>query len=231
MKSRFLSSFDMSSEDNKGFIEDLNSILGLSKENQKSITNQVVKILSISVSKPRYDLIDELVSKTGLTHIMVVKTINISRFFLRAFNDDENKNDTPELVVADLIDLTAIPENYEKSAIDFISYLLENNLESYRGLVLKNTSAVGVLPVFKSIGSTIELRPIMKNEYPLGTDVDKFKPEISGFIPIVSLAIETDETNSKPTIFQLEPSDVDILINKFESIKKELAILKNHLPK
>ena len=65
--------------------------------------------------------------------------------------------------------------------------------------------------------------------YRRGTPIEEFEPEIVDTTTVASVSIKLDEGPLKDIYFQADESDIEYLVNMFQSVKKEMVALRRFL--
>lgn len=87
----------------------------------------------------------------------------------------------------------------------------------------------GILPTFKSLGITVELRAIGRDHYRWGTPVDAYAPQILGVVGLFSIHIGLDAGNPKDIYFQADETSINNMVASLQAARKDLAALRVHL--
>jgi hypothetical protein len=86
-----------------------------------------------------------------------------------------------------------------------------------------------VLPFFKSLGCTVEVRPIRKDVFRWGQSVETYAPEILGTVMVASIHIGVDEGAMEDFYFQASERDIDNIIDSLRVAKKEMTAMREYL--
>ena len=85
---------------------------------------------------------------------------------------------------------------------------------------MERQAKTGILPAFRSISTTVELRTILDKEYVWGNPIKDFSPKIIGWVPIVSVDIKTDSANDQHFYFQAVIEELNIIIQELTAAIK-----------
>lgn len=225
MESKLFSQFDPKDVKEDRFGEDISLLLSLSEKQLALISDNLESLLKTRTTAEAKPIIESLESKTGLARTTIERVITQLRFFISALYDEETKKDEPSLWAADLIELDLLPKESGPLFLKVIQFLKEN-FESLASLHRERRTESGVLPVFRGVDTTVELRAVLKNEYKLGTDVELFEPELQSMCSVVSVAISVDSGLNKNFTFQATPDELNYLISELRAAQKCASIME-----
>lgn len=223
IKSRLIRSLDLSEDGENAFKRDVSVVLGLSPEAQKLVAGDIMTLARYRTRAEQQPIIRKMEAATGLSVPELNRAINVLMLFISAFNEDDLKGDKPEDWADDLEAIGCL--GVRAHFLELIGYLRKNLSGEYHEFAQETAEAVGVMPFFAGISSTVELRAILEKEYEKGTDVSNYEPVIARTIPIVSVAINVDSGMLKRFMFQARPKDLEYVIRELQAAVKTAGAL------
>ena len=218
------------------FKRDLASLLKLTPAARAELAKAAVGSLLARTDREKRALRDELVSKFKEETVAFAGPLQILGYFAKIFladpDDDPMSKDDPAKIASDIAKMDGVyPKDVSNSQEILASVLqaLKNAALSAKGAVLRRTFERGILPSFKGIGTTVELRGIQDVEFKFGDDVEKYTPSFTGLVGVASIRIRVDE--GEPEIFSFQASDKSLtnLIDALRATQKELRFLESNV--
>jgi len=218
---------------NEDFKKDLASLLKLTPNARNELAKAVVRGLLTLTDKEERALRDELATKFKDEPVALTGPFQFLGYFAKMFladpDDDPRAKDEPAKIASDLGKMADIyPKDVSNSQEIFAEVLeaLKKVALPAKEAVLQRTYETGVLPSFKGIGTTVELRGIQDIEFQFGDVVEQYTPHFVGLVGVASIRIRVDEGN--PDIFCFQASDRQLtnLIDALRATQKELRSLE-----
>lgn len=232
-KSKLFSRFDLDDKDNEPFRAHLRATLDLSAEQRDACIEALPSLRLAQMSNERDKITGQLADKTGLTHVVLGHALNVMQFFLnkliQVLDEDLLQGDDSEKWAQDLIVRKCMSESERSTFIEMVNSLSEKVVPKVRGEVRRREFVNGVLPCFRSFGTTVEMRAVLKETYDWLQPYEDYSPEVLDVTPVVSMHIGLNRGTPSDVFFQVEERDLDLLINSLEATKKELFVLREFL--
>ncbi len=151
------------------------------------------------------------------------KEVLVAYDVLKFFGDTWNPiRDDVNTVLNDFKDLELLPADKEQRNV-FLRFL-ESYLEFLQNdsdRQLDNSYACRFLPSLVVLNTGIDFRVVVESEYDwVNDDPKEYDPIIQRTLPIVILQFKLD--NKEPIVFQVEPQEIKMIINKLQATLKEL---------
>lgn len=227
MKSKLFSRFDPNTEENKKFSDDLKIVLSVRKEKRDKIISLIIEYVKTFSWRKAEEIVEKLSTDLNLEVVKINKVVQILTFFMDKINNDSFSSDTPEKWTDDLKDISIINEEESKEMLEVFNSIWDLAKNEYKKVDTERTYKKGVLPSVKSVGYTVELRGIFKDEFKYGGNVNEFTPELIDFIPIISIGITTESDKQKNRfVFQAEKEHLKRIICVLESAIKEAELIQ-----
>lgn len=229
MKSKLFRQFDLSDEKNKAFSEDLAALLTLTIEQWQVFLTNLSALLASRTQYEREQVLEHIEAKTGLARTVLSRVYSQARFFMSAFREENIRDESPDLWAKDLVTADAMNSESQEQFVEFISLLKDVAFARVEALQRERRAETGVLPSLKGIGTSVELRGVLKEEYEWGKPVEEYDPKIEGLIPVVSVAIKVDSGTPDRFVFQAASDEILFMINELQSALKSVLALKEHI--
>lgn len=227
MKSKLFSRFDLKADDNKSFVDDLKNILSIEQEKRKEIIKIIIEYTKTFSNKQADKMIEKLSTELDLDIAKINNALVVLTFLMDKIIDDSFSSDTPIKWIDDLIEMSVIKREESKEMLEIFNEIWDLAKNEYKKVDTEQTYKRGALPIVKSIGYTVELRGIFKDEFTYGGNIDEFNPELVDFMPIISVGITTESDKQKNRfVFQAEENHLKRIIDVLSSAIKEANILK-----
>jgi hypothetical protein len=227
MKSILFSRFDINQDSNSSFISDFQESMKVSEEGLIKIVDHLPKILSCSTDFQKKNGLLEIEQEIGIDIIKIDVCINVLYFFVKQMQNEDLEKDSFQLWAEDIKEISGITTEQEKKFENVLTVIKNKYLDSIERESAINRSKNGVLPCFKSISTTVELRAVLENEYQWKDPVENFSPKIIELIPIISVSLHTDSHTEDHYYFQIPVDDLDLVIKELLSAKKIAETMKH----
>ena len=218
------------------FKRDLESLLKLSREARLALVAASLASFSVKTDREKQALRDELENRFGTEPVSLSGSLNILKFFAESFiadpEDDPIANDVPEKIASDLAGMENIlpqsPQNAEALLAETLTALKEGAVK-LKSTIRRMAYEAGILPNFKGIGTTVELRAVMAKKFEWGEDVDKYEPSLTEMVGIASIKINLAASDPESFSFQATDAELTNLINSLRAAQKELRLLTQNI--
>lgn len=220
---------DTEGEDARAFREHLRELLQLSPADLDRCLNALSEVQLTRTTRQRRDLFDRLAKASDAEAYQLIRSVSALKFFVDALLSGEIPDDDHRHWTEDLLELQWIEEEQRESLESIIQRLVRDYLSSLDVQSRERSAKGGVLPTFRVIGYTVEVRPIRKDIYRWGADVEDYQPEIMGTVEVASIHLGVDEGPVSDIYFQADEDDVDGIIAALTALKKDMAALRQHL--
>ena len=236
MKTNLFYAISRSSEAGRQFLSDLAQLLGMEEEHRTAcldILSQPTE--QVMTANQRRELIQQLPFVNEVGFVNTAAACQALQFLADALLDDECRKDQIQDLAADLLECAQECKSVELSQEKI--KLFANLVEKLRREILpdfekakdRRTTAGGVLPSLKSFGTTVEARAIVKNPFRIGMKADVYDPEVSGFVPVVSVKLSADSGAAREFAFQASKAELGALIEELKSAYVALGKIQSYI--
>lgn len=235
VKSRLLDAFvdNLDSERTKAFTRHLQQLLlGLDESTRDMCVASLGKARQARTALEKDRLIESLVPGDPSQHVVVEHSLSILNFLVDALLSDKIPGNDHENWADDLETLGLLETDSRPVFDSLLGKLTDTYLPELQVQDRQRHAEAGVLPVFKSLGVTVEVRAVRKDRYRWGMPLegdDGYSPEIMGTAMIASVHIGVDEGFPQEFCFQMDEADVDNFVASLTAAKKEMAALRQYL--
>jgi hypothetical protein len=220
MKSNLFSRYDLTDEDNKSFVEDIDKTLSIGREGLKHLIERYPNILSKTLKHERVKECENLSKELHVDFSAVWTAINVLGFFTSRLIEEEYKDDSAEQLTEDVFSLNLINEEKKDTFLEVIEILKEDLGNTLIKASAERISKLGVLPSFSGINTSVELRSIIERNIRFDESVDEYSPNLIGYIPIISISISSDDENNSNYYFQATIEETIIIIKNLQAALK-----------
>ena len=220
----------------ESFRDDINNLKEIKTSELRKIIDFVKKIIVTESEKEEYELINKAVDlKIVDNHSIILSFYGVIRYFLKKFNDEKNKVDTPEVIVQDICNELDYKQEELKSIIKFLELIKEESAWYDKYKLTKSTS-LGLLPYLKGIGTTVELRGVYNREIDFGEKVEDYKKSSKIYsdnpiVPVITIALSLDSGTPNRFCFQSSPQRIVWLIEELKAAIYKLELLEKSYKK
>lgn len=214
---------DPTTEKARAFARHLRELVSLDKADLNRCLAALPEFQLTRTSTQERELLDRVSLECVAERPQVHHAISILSFFADGLLSDEILDDDYQLWVSDLIERELLDSDQSDNLQVILRRLVRDFLPSLRGLTEEQLTAGGVLPSFKVLGYTVEVRPIRKQIYRWGRDVDKYQPQILRTVQIASIHIGVDAGPVKDIYFQADGVALNNMISTLKAAKKDMA--------
>lgn len=220
---------DPESDQSKTFARHLRELIHLSEEDRLACFNLLPKIRLTRTKKQTKELVDNLAKMCSASQHKIEHALSVANFLMDALLNENVHAKDSELWIDDVLELGWIESTERSVFAQSIEYLYQKLLPDLEYQDKESQARGGVLPVFKSIGMTVEVRSVSQDRYRWGTKVKDYKPAVLGTTMIASVHIGLDEGLVKQVYFQVDEIDLDNIIASFQATKKDMQALRRFL--
>jgi hypothetical protein len=235
LKSRLLVDFrdKRPSEAAKAFARDLGDLLlGLDEDKRNQCLASLREVRQAETALEKDRLIDSIASRDPSQRALVKHSLSVLSFLADALVSDDIPEGDHRSWADDLTKLGWLDERSRPVFESLLHELTSTYLGELRIQDQQRRAQGGVLPVFQSLGITVEARAVRKGRYRWGTPIggeDGYRPEIIGTAMIASVHIGVDEGSPEDFCFQMNELSIDNFIASLVAAKKEMAALRQYL--
>jgi hypothetical protein len=230
MKTRFFADFDPNLEQNKAFVRDLQHLLRLSPENRGYFYKAILDSTRTFSSRQDEEILETLAQDTKQARPHVDFAFHALMFLANRLTRDEFKMDTPDGLAEDLRDLGVIQADEAKPVAQVIAHAKSELFPEYKKIAVARAYAGGVLPSLRSIGTTVELRPVIEPYFRLGMRPEEYKPKIVDQVPVISVHLAVDSGPVKEFVFQTSPDELEAIVQRLQATLMDLHLLEKRFP-
>ncbi len=229
-----LTFFDnLDSDGSKTFSRHLRGLLlDLDESTRDDCAARLGEVRQATTTLEKDRLIDSLTAGDSSRHVLVENSLSVLSFLVDAFLSDKIPRDDHRNWSADLARIGWLDTQSQPAFDSLLDKLANTYLPELQAQDRRRRAEGGVLPVFKSLGITVEARAVRKDRYKWGMPLEGeegYRPEILGTAMIASVHIGVDAGPSKDFYCQMNESDIDNLIASLVAAKKEMAALREYL--
>lgn len=233
LKSRFMQQLDLESDDAKVFVRGLKAVESLSENVLTELARGVPEIHRLRTSHQVQQFIERQTSALGMPRGQAGQVVDHVMFpLLRAFAGkfgEAVKTDSPQALIEDLVGLGLISEGEKAKFLKMVTLLKTEIAPIYEKQQRLQSHAAGVLPSWKGIGATVELRAVLGSNYKMGDDVENYKPACVDIVPVASISLRVDQGEPERFYFQLTEHELKDLIDNLKATLKDLQEFKQHV--
>ena len=218
------------------FKRDLADLLKLSREARVALAQAAVRSFTAQTDREKQAIRDDLVRRFESEAVSLGGPFNLLKFFGEAFlsdpADDPIANDDPQSIASDLAKMEDVLPKSVDGAADSLSQVLKAVKQGAVGLrdtVRRMRFETGVLPSFKGIGTTVEVRAVMATEYEWGKSVEEYTPALAEIVGVASIRIKLARSQPEAFCFQATNDELKILIDSLRATQKELQLLEQSI--
>ncbi|MCY3022161.1 MAG: hypothetical protein NTW87_24380 [Planctomycetota bacterium] len=231
MKSRLFTAVldDPNADGAKTFARHVRELVGVTEDARKLCLDALPSVRAALTERERDKIVEELVKASNAAPQAVRHSLAIQNYLADILLNDKVPADDYKKWADDLLELQWLKQEHRAVFESTISALVSTHLPKLRSEYDKRRTRSGVMPTFSSFGITVEVRPIRKDRYRWGTNVDDYRPEILGTTMIASIHIGVDEGSPEDFYFQADEQDIDNMISSLIAAKKDMSALSVYL--
>jgi hypothetical protein len=177
-------------------------------------------------------LLDSLAPGDSSKRACVERSLSVLNFLADALLSDKIPADDHRNWAEDLTILGWLDPESRPIFDSILDDLANKHLPELQAQARRRRAEGGVLPVFQSLGITVEARAVRKDQYEWGMPLEgegAYTPDIVGTALIASVHIGVDEGFPKDFYCQMDEGDIDNFIASLIAAKKEMAALRKYL--
>jgi hypothetical protein len=149
--------------------------------------------------------------------------VDVADFFLRQLAaGQEAENDDAVTLVDDMLQLGLVPESRKQEITHVLARLCELAKTGYEKPAKERRFTAAALPVLSGIDTACDLRGMLKKEYTSQMEIEKYKPECVGVVPVGIVRLDFRRAQVEAVYFQVNRMDLQVLINHLLALQKEL---------
>lgn len=226
MKSRLFSRFDPLDKANESFRRDLETLLSLTADQRTTLLESIVPLSRAANRVEVEELAGQVSASLGLDMTDLAYSISLSQFLLRQLENPVVEEDDPAAWARDLQDMGLVDESQVDDLSRFLVALKERVAPEALEVSKKQEAAGGLFPSLRTVGTTAELRAVVRRTWRFGTDVNSYVPEISDLAGVVSVFLRFDSGFPDTVVFQVSKDGLRLLTESLEAAKRELEALE-----
>ncbi len=173
-------------------------------------------------------LAESIASSQGYDRDQTLHVLNVANFFADALLNDALPANDHHFWADDAQELASL-DNQDRAAFNAFVNRLTAMREGLKGLRQQQLARGGVLPVFQSMGCTVEIRPVKAAPFRWDQQVEDYEPKILGTVTVASVYIGVDQGPTKDFHFQADVRDIDNIIASLIAAKKEMVAFGDFL--
>lgn len=216
METMFFESFDPSAETNRVFLRDLTTLLELSDGITASVEKEHLNAQR-KVGGMRQNEKQALASKLGIPLTKLSSCLDVIEFITRRLSRKAYQDDTADGLAKDLVEVAPDANLNKHDLVKLFANLKDKIVPEYKEIRKKKLDSVSVLPRLRAVHTSCELCPIAEHEFELGDSVKDYDPEISGYVPVISVKLLSSSENLKEFIFQASPEALEYIIEHLKA--------------
>lgn len=220
---------DPDTDEAKAFGRHLQELLSLNKADLDLCLAALEEMELVRTASQEKDVLDRLSSECIGERSTVVHALSVLNFFANGLMSEEIPDDDHQHWADDLISRDSLKREQGDSFQGILQRIIHDFLPSLQAIYEERRTAGGVLPFLKSVDYTVELRPVRKDRYHFGIDVDKYQPQILRTVQIASIHIGVDVGSVTDIYFQVDEVHLDNMISSLKAAKKEMSAFRQFL--
>jgi hypothetical protein len=229
MKSKIFKRVELK-EDNEEFKRDLLRFIIVKEEKLNIIFQTLIEYQQSLSTKQKMDLINKVGEKESpdLNPMIIGSCLSILDFIAQQYKDEEMGDLSKDIdnLANDLLELKVIDESQAPIFIKRMNLYKDNILPVYLENMKKIEYSIGVLPSMASFSTTVELRAILRNEFYIGMESDKYNPIIIGLAPVASVSIDLNQSSIEKISFQMTKKEIKAFIERLNAAYKIIGKLE-----
>lgn len=234
LKSRLLVEiFDKrESEGAKAFAKHLRDLVNLDESTREKCVATLREVRQGQTAWEQDRLLDSLAPEDPSKRASVEHSLSALSFLADALLSDKIPADDHQNWADDLAILGWLDPESRPVFDSILDDLTNKHLPELQAQDRQRRAEGGVLPVFQSLGITVEARAVRKDRYKWGMPLEgegRYTPDIVGTAMIASVHIGVDEGFPKDFYCQMDEGDIDNFIASLIVAKKEMVALRQYL--
>lgn len=219
---------DSDSDQARSFSRHLSELLALQDEDVSKCLDAMPAFERAVTPTQENEIVERLEEQCSADRYQLAHSISVLSFFVNGLTSDEIPNDDFEAWPDDLLSRDWISETTSDKFNSIIGRLRES-LPALRTQTEERRTAAGVLPSLKVASYTVEIRPIRRERYRWGNNIDKYQPQIVGTVPVASIHIGLDVKLAKGINFQADEVGLQYMIDTLQAAIKDIAAFRAYL--
>jgi hypothetical protein len=222
MKTSLFYGLSMDPEMARNFLGDLVTALRIGPEQRLACINVLPELAQVMTNNQTRMIAERLAKELDLGFVETVGSLQCLRFLMTQLADKEISRDSTESLATDAVELAKehdidVPDSIVPSFCDMVDRIRSDVLPQYSKLRERKDAAIGILPSLKGFDTTIEFRAIAGNEFRIGMYADDYDPNITGLVPVISVALRVDVGPIERFYFQATEEEIGALIEELKS--------------
>ena len=221
-------------DDLESFKNDVDVLRDTDVSKLEGVVKRIQEIIFADTKEEENKISKEIIKSDLLRDSSTINSFyRIVRFFLKNFSDEDNKEDTPEIVIRDIAKKLNLEIN-ELSTIKALLALVKKEVPEFKQKDLRQDYEKGLFPYFRGVGTTVELRGVFNRIMKFGESADSYAKEVEinkgkPAVPTISIAITLDSGNPKRFVFQSSPEKLEWLIEELKGALHKVKMLEEKL--
>lgn len=212
------------------FSKDLKILIELNPETIANLSNFSYEYSISSIGKERNSIRDSASESLDVPRSQLDYVLRISNYFINEFiSKGDAEDDNPEDIVEDIYSLIDVPDSIKGSLVEYLKQIKKLAKEKAEVAIQKKQHTKSSLSNLDSISCVIDYRVVFDKYLGFNEDVDEFKPNCIGAIPIVIVELGLKKRDQEDKVnFQVDRKVLKILIDHLRSIDKQMDIAQDH---
>ena len=204
------------------FLGDLMAVFRISPEQRVACIDALLDLEETMTRRQSRTIAERVAKELNLGLVETVSVLQSLHFLMKELADEQNSGDSTGDFAADLLEIANehdihVPDTAVPVFADLINRIRGVILPKYNKVKEKKKTAAGVLPSIKSFGTTVEFRAITGNEFRIGMSADEYEPNVTGLVPVISVALRVDAGPVERFSFQASEAELGALIEELRS--------------
>jgi hypothetical protein len=229
LQSKFFNMLRSDSSDMKVLQTGLDQMFKLSEDVVEALSRDLPRLEACRTPGATQRFVEAQTASLGVARREAGPVVEFLKLLLEVFLLDITAGDTPEALVNDLIDAGLVTKTGRERVLRTVGLLKGEILPEYKRLRRVRQVGSGVLPSFKGVGVTVELRAVLDPAYESGkASPEDYKPELIAWLPIASIAMTTD--TDERIGFECDAEALDILLDHLQVARVQLDRIREEAP-
>lgn len=233
-KSHFLQRVDWDSDDGTAFRRGIKEWCELDGETLVALARSIPVAARIRTERQMDAFVQAQVEEYGISCQQAGRAVDHAMLplvrSLAGQHGEAGRLDSADALLSDLADELHVvdAENREK-VLGVLQVLVGEVVPLYEEIDRRRSHISGVLPSWTGIGTTVEVRGVLAEDYHLGDSVVDYRPRFVDAIPIASVVLKVDRGEPERFAFQVDEEKLASLIAALCATQLDLRELAQRL--
>ncbi len=223
MKSHFFSTFDITRDED--LCKDIAEFVNIPEDTLRLFAEKYESFDILPSSKEKRDWLESLLhdhpdSDPGkMQHVA-----DVFSFFCTSFREEAlAKNDSPSLLVDDLIDSHLLDDGLRTLMVDLLS-ILHSKVVAIDKERRKSSHNDKCIPWIRAVDVAVDFRAVFESDFEFTDDPEAFVTKCEGVSPLAVVSLTLSKGNKDRLLFQADKRSLLILINYLKVAIKQMEM-------